>query len=153
MGIPRYTQIPFKNPSTYPSNPNPDGCPSDVPQIRIGVPDTQHCKPERERMKDLLYLYSQARFVSRARLLMLAFTLTFANGLSKTYLSILQSGREGLKAIHKQGWLHSDETSLKSMSLRSMDWFNPIRLQCIFGKGKTSIGTRRPRQPTGDSTT
>jgi hypothetical protein len=25
MGIPRYTQIPFKNPGTYPSNPNPDG--------------------------------------------------------------------------------------------------------------------------------
>jgi hypothetical protein len=31
MGIPRYTQIPFKNPGTYPSDPNPDGYPPDPP--------------------------------------------------------------------------------------------------------------------------
>jgi len=30
-GIPRYTQIPARNPGTYPSNLNPDGYPSGLP--------------------------------------------------------------------------------------------------------------------------
>jgi hypothetical protein len=34
----------------------------------------------------------------------------------------------------------SAEASSKSMPLRSMDLFNPIRLQCIFGKERPVLG-------------
>jgi hypothetical protein len=43
MGIPRYTQIPFMNPGTYPSDPNPDGYPSGLPLRYVSgypMPDT-----------------------------------------------------------------------------------------------------------------